>query len=331
MTRWARLRLVAAAATIAIGTAACGGATSIVDPKGSEASRIAGVWWLMFGLAAGVYVVVAGFIVYAATRGRRTGGRASRLDDNWLIWIGGILAPLVILAVLAVVTVNTTSALRNPSRDALHIEVGGQLWWWSVRYPETNFETANEIHIPTGQPIDLILRSDNVIHSFWVPELAGKEDVVPGQTNHLRFTADHPGRYTGRCAEFCGLQHGHMGIEVVVQTPGEFGRWMAQHSTVAREPASEAAATGQVVFQRLACAGCHTIAGTTATGKVGPDLTDVGGRRLLGAGIVENTPENMRKWIRDAPDLKPGVVMPAFGNLSDGDLSALTAYLESLK
>jgi cytochrome c oxidase subunit II len=331
VTLTARARLVGSVALVAVGAGACGGETSIVDPKGSEASRIAGVWWLMFGLAAGVYVVVAGCIIYAATRGRRRHGEESRLDHNRLIWIGGIAAPFAILAVLAVVTVDTTSALRNPSRDALHVEVGGELWWWSVRYPATNFETANEIHIPVGQPIDLTLRSDNVIHSFWVPELAGKEDVIPGQVNHLRFTADHPGRYAGRCAEFCGLEHAHMGIEVVVQTPGQFGRWMARHSTVAREPASEEAATGAVVFQRLACAGCHTIAGTPATGKVGPALTDVGARQLLGAGTVENTPENMRKWIRDAPGLKPGIVMPAFGSLSDTDLSALTAYLESLK
>ncbi len=326
-----RARLLAAAALVAVATAACGGAGSIVDPKGSEASRVAGVWWLMFGLAAGVYVVVAGFIIYAATRGRRQRGRESQLRDNLLIWIGGIVAPLAILLVLAVVTVDTTSALRNPSANELKVTVAGKLWWWAVHYQDAGFTTANELHIPTGRPIDITLRSDNVVHSFWVPQLAGKEDVIPGQPNHLRFTADEPGRYAGRCAEYCGLQHAHMGFEVVVQTPGEFGRWLAQHSTVAREPASEEAATGQVAFQRLACAGCHTIAGTPADGTVGPDLTDVGERRLLGAGTVENTPDNMRKWIRDAPSFKSGIVMPSFRSLSDHDLSALTAYLESLK
>jgi cytochrome c oxidase subunit 2 len=326
----ARLRLFAAAAFVAATAAACGGARSIVDPKGSEASRIAGVWWLMFGLAAGVYVVVAGFILYAATRGRRAGTH-TRLNDNWLIWIGGIVAPFVILVVLAVVTVNTTSALRNPSHDELRIDVVGKLWWWAVRYPTATFDTANEIHIPVGQPIDIRLTSDNVIHSFWVPELAGKEDLIPGQTNHLRFTADHTGRFAGECAEFCGLQHAHMGFEVVVQTPGDFGRWLAQHTPTARDPASEEAATGAVVFQRLACSGCHTIAGTAATGKVGPDLTDVGERRLLGAATITNTPKNMSQWIRDAPSIKSGIGMPSFRSLSDADLSALTTYLESLK
>ncbi len=331
MSRGPRVRLVLCAVAVATATAACGGASSIVDPKGSEASRIAGVWWLMFGLAAGVYVVVAGFILYASTRGRRAKARESRLDENRFIWIGGVIGPLLILLVLAVVTVNTTNALRRASPDELHVEIDGNLWWWAVRYPGTGITTANELHLPAGQPIDLALHSDNVIHSFWVPELAGKEDVIPGQTNHLRFTADHPGSYLGVCAEFCGLQHGHMGFEVIVQTPGDFGRWMAQRSVPPREPASEEAATGQVVFQRMACAGCHTIAGTSATGTVGPDLTDVGARRRLGAGVVENTPATMRAWIHDASSIKPGVVMPSFRSLSDRDLSALTAYLESLR
>src|SRR5207249_1675576 len=173
-------------------------------------------WWLMFGLAAGVYVVVAGFILYASTRGRRAGAGSSRLHDNWFIWLGGVVVPFLILVVLAIVTVQTTSALRNPSRDALHVEVVGELWWWSVRYPATDVATANEIHLPAGQPVEITLKSDNVVHSFWVPELAGKEDLIPGQTNHLEFTADHVGRYTGRCAEYCGLQHAHMGFDVVV-------------------------------------------------------------------------------------------------------------------
>ena len=331
MRRHARVALGAAALVVALVTAGCGGASSIVDPKGSEASRIAGVWWLMFGLAAGVYVVVAGFIIHAATRGRRKNGRESRLDENRMIWLGGVVGPLVILLVLAVVTVDTTRALRRASPDELHIQLDGRLWWWSVRYPATGVTTANELHLPVGQPVDLALRSDNVIHSFWVPELAGKEDVVPGQTNHLRFTADRTGDYLGVCAEFCGLQHGHMGFEVIVQTPGEFGRWMARHSTPQLEPASQEAATGQLVFQRMACAGCHTIAGTAATGTVGPDLSDVGSRHRLGAGTVQNTPANLRDWIRDAPSLKPGIVMPSFRSLSDQDLAALTAYLESLK
>jgi cytochrome c oxidase subunit 2 len=316
---------------VAVGVVAagCGGAHSIVDPKGSEADRVAGVWWLMFGLAAAVYVVVAGCILYAATRGRRRRPQ-SRLQDNWFIWIGGVIVPFLILVVLAVVTVDTTSALRTSSPGALRIDVVGKLWWWEVRYPGRGIVTANEIHIPRGTPIDLHLTSDNVIHSFWVPQLAGKMDTIPGQPNDLEFTADKVGRYQGRCAEFCGLQHAHMGVDVIVDTPADFGRWLARRERVPLEPASEEAASGQLVFQREACAGCHTIRGTDAQGTLGPDLTDVGSRALLGAGAIENTPQNMRAWIRDAPAIKPGVQMPSFGSLSDRDVAALAAYLESL-
>jgi cytochrome c oxidase subunit 2 len=326
-----RPRLVALAVLVGATVAGCGGGRSLLDAKGSEADRVASVWWLMFGLAAAVYVLVAGFIVYAATRGRRKGGEPSRLPEHRFIWIGGVLAPLVILAVLAVVTVDTTSALRTSSRGELRIDVVGKLWWWEVRYPGTGVVTANEIHVPRGTPIDLHLTSDNVIHSFWVPQLAGKMDTIPGQPNDLDFTADTVGRYLGQCAEFCGLQHAHMGVEVVVDTPADFGRWLARRERVPLEPVSEDAARGQLVFQREACAGCHTIRGTSASGKVGPDLTDVGSRARIGADTLLNTPENMRKWIRDAQSFKSGISMPSFGSLSDADVAAVTAYLESLK
>jgi cytochrome c oxidase subunit 2 len=311
--------------------AGCGGGRSLLDAKGSEADRVASVWWLMFGLAAAVYVVVAGFIVYAATRGRRRAGEPSRLDEHRFIWIGGVLAPLVILAVLAVVTVDTTSALRTASPHELRIDVVGKLWWWEVRYPGTAVVTANEIHVPRGTPIDLHLTSDNVIHSFWVPQLAGKMDTVPGQPNDLRFTADDVGRFRGQCAEFCGLQHARMGVEVVVDSPADFGRWLARRERVPSEPVSEEAATGQLVFEREACAGCHAVRGTSAQGAVGPDLTDVGSRARIGADTLLNTPENLRAWIRDAQSFKSGISMPSFRSLSDADVAALVTYLESLK
>jgi cytochrome c oxidase subunit 2 len=329
--RRGRVRIVVLGIAIGAVVAGCGGARSIVDPKGSEASRIAGVWWLMFGLASAVYVVVAGCILYAATRGRRRGSQPSRLREHWLIWIGGVIVPFVILMVLAVVTVDTTSALRTASPGALRIDVVGKLWWWEVRYPGTGVTTANEIHIPQGTPIQLHLTSDNVIHSFWVPELAGKMDTIPGQPNDLDFTADTVGTYQGQCAEFCGLQHAHMGVAVVVQTPADYGRWLARRERAPLEPASEEAARGELVFQREACAGCHTIRGTDATGTVGPDLTDVGSRARLGAETILNTPKGMQRWIRDAQAIKPGISMPAFGDLSDADVSALTTYLESLQ
>jgi cytochrome c oxidase subunit 2 len=324
-----RLRTVGAA--VAVGALASGCGQGILGRKGSESDKVANVWWLMFGLAAAVYLVVAGCILFAAMRGRRRRSREPRLHETAFIWIGGVIVPAVILAVLAVVTVRTTSALRDASPGELRVDVAGKLWWWEVRYPGTGVASANEIHLPQGRPVRIHLTSDNVIHSFWVPELAGKMDTIPGQPNDLRFTAEKVGRYQGVCAEYCGLQHAHMAVDVIVQTPAEFGRWLAQQRQPPLEPASEEAATGQVIFQREACAGCHTIRGTTATGKVGPDLTDLGARRTLGAGAALNTRPNLEHWIRDPEDVKPGVLMPSFGSLSDHDVAALAAYLESLE
>jgi len=304
---------------------------SIITPKGSEADRIAGVWWLMFGLATFVYVVVAGLIVYATVRGRRRRARTSNLREDAFIWIGGVAAPVLILFVLAVVTVHTTEALRRPARDALSVDIEGKDWWWGVSYPGTHIVTANEVHLPVDRPVDLRLTSDNVIHSFWVPELAGKQDVIPGQPNHLTFTPEATGTFVGRCAEFCGLQHAHMEIRVIVQTPADFGRWQARQEATRTEPVSDEAAAGAAVFQAQACAGCHTVRGTNANGTVGPDLTDFGERQTIGAGLLENNPRNLADWIRDAPSLKPGTIMPSFHSLSDRDVQQIVAYLESLR
>lgn len=325
-----RVARVGTLVVLAVLLSGCG-AGSIVDPKGSEARKVAGIWWISFGLAALVYVVVAGLILFAATRGRRHEGAESRLHEHAFIWIGGVAAPLVILLVIAGLTVATTDALRRNEPGELRVHVAGELWWWSVEYPGTGIVTANELHLPVGRPVDIRLTSDNVIHSLWVPELAGKEDAIPGQPNHLRFTPESTGEYVGRCAEYCGIQHAHMALRVIVESPADFARWTTRRTAVSAEPASEDAATGAVVFQREACAGCHTIRGTPAAGTVGPDLTDVGQRRTLGAGVVENTPEHLAEWIRDAPSLKPGIQMPSFHSLSDREVRAVVAYLESLR
>ena len=328
-----KLRHAAAFAWVlaaAIGVSACSNSTSAVDAHGSEARHIAGLWWLMFGLAAGVYVVVAGFIIVAAIRGRRGAPRRSRISQSMFITVGGVLVPTLILLVLAVVTVTTTGALRKAGSNPVRIEVAGERWWWSVRYPGRQIVTANELHIPVGQPVEIGLTSDNVVHSFWVPELAGKVDTIPGQRNMLRFTADKAGTYLGVCAEFCGIQHAHMGFRVIAQSPGAFERWATAHSEPPREPASELAANGALRFQRLPCAGCHTIRGTQAQGRVGPDLTDFGSRAGIGAGAVENNSRNLARWVQHAQSIKPGALMPDL-TLSDDDVHALVAYLESLR
>jgi cytochrome c oxidase subunit 2 len=201
--------------------AACGNdkSPSALDAHGDEAKRIAGVWWLMFGLAAVVYVVVAGFVIAASLRGRhvKAEDRERTIRDDLFIWAGGIIVPIAILALLAVVTVHTGAALRNPKAGELRVEVVGERWWWRVRYTDPNFETANEIHLPVGRPVAIGLSSDNVIHSFWVPQLASKVDTVPGQHNVLRFTPQKVGVYRGLCAEFCGIQHAKMQFLVIVE------------------------------------------------------------------------------------------------------------------
>jgi len=332
-------KVVGAATTAIVVLAGCGTSRSpsTLDPKGSEARDIAGVWWLMFGIAAAVYLVVAGLIVYAIRRRRAADPpdvtadepALRRFDDRMITW-GGVVVPLIILLVLAVVTVRTTNALRKPEPNALRIDVVGKRWWWAVTYPSIHFATANDIHLPAGRPIEIHLTSDNVIHSFWVPQLAGKLDTIPGQDNVLRFRAQAPGTYAGECAEFCGIQHAHMGFTVIVQKAGDFDRWLAQHEKPALEPASELAAEGQVAFNTQPCAGCHTIAGTEAQGILGPDLTDIGERPTLGAGAAVNDPKHLARWIADAPSLKPGVLMPQI-TMSAADTRAIVAYLQSLE
>jgi cytochrome c oxidase subunit 2 len=320
----------------ALALAACSDdSPSALDGKGPEARRIAGVSWLMFGLAAVVYVLVAGFNVMAIVRGRRRpaddANPARQPKDDTFICFGGIVAPVVILAVLAVVTIRTTQDLRAVEQGELRIQVAAKRWWWDVRYPDAGVATANEIHIPAGRPIDIELTSDNVIHSFWVPELAGKVDTIPGQVNHLRLKAVEPGTYRGACAEYCGIQHANMSYLVIADPPAEFDRWLTRRSSSAGlTPGSEQAARGQVVFNRESCAGCHAVRGTQATATVGPDLSNFGERQSIGSLTVPNTPENLSRWVAEPEKVKPGNLMPPTA-LSPDDLAAVVAYLEGLK
>lgn len=305
---------------------------SIVHTHGSEARDVAHIWWLMFGLATAVYVVVAALVIVAVVRGRRRGRAldADRREDHW-IWWGGIVFPAVILAVIAVVTVTTTRNLRTSERDELRIEVTGRRWFWDVRYPDSGVTTANEIHVPTDRPLDFVLRTDDVVHSFWVPQLAGKVDMVPDHANHLRVKVLTAGTYRGFCAEYCGVQHARMDFVVIAQPRADFERWLARRaSSAGAEPASELAAQGERVFLRESCAGCHTVKGTGAAGTYGPELSDIGARDWLGAVTVHNTPENMRRWITDSQEIKPGNLMPRIP-LGDDDVTAIVAYLEGLK
>ena len=309
---------------------ACGNdsSPSILDPQGTEARHLEGVWWLLFGLAAAVYAVVAGLILFAIVRGRRREEpRPSRLNDNAFVVLGGLVVPLAILLVVAVVTVRGTTAVRQPEAGALRIDVRAHDWWWEVRYPTTGIVTANEIHVPVGRQVAVRITTADVIHSFWVPQLAGKLDAVPGQDNVLRFTAERAGVYRGECAEFCGIQHANMNFLVVAEDATRFGQWEQTQVQGAGLPTDDKSERGRLVFERESCAGCHTIKGTSARGTVGPDLTHVGSRRTLGAATVPNTRANLSAWIADAQALKPGNLMPPI-ELSPDDLAALVHYLQ---
>jgi cytochrome c oxidase subunit II len=295
-----------------------------LDPKGPDAQSIASVAWLMFGMAAAVYVVVAGFIIMGALRGNK----ASRISDNAFIWVGGLFAPIAILAILAVVTVKTTDTLRTPDPNPLKIEVTGYQFWWAVEYPDEKVTTANEIRVPAGRPVEVGLHSKDVLHSFWVPELAGKVDTVPGQRNVIRFTADKPGEYRGQCAEFCGLQHAKMAFLVIAEEPGAYERWLIRQQRPRSGPSTEREAAGEQVFMRSSCAGCHTIRGTEARGTLGPDLSDFGSRRTLGAVATPNTKGNLAGWIENSQSIKPGNLMPPV-QLEPDELLNLLDYLEN--
>jgi cytochrome c oxidase subunit 2 len=312
--------------------AACSSkAPSITNPKGNEAHTVSGIWWLMCGMASAVYLIVGGFIVVAAFRGRRTEeGKPSRIRDSTFIVFGGLVVPAVILLVLGASVVYASNNLRQPEKNPLRIEVVGKRWWWAVSYPGQGVTTANEVHVPVGRPLEIGLDSDNVIHSFWVPQLGGKVDLIPGQHNIWRVTATQAGTYRGECAEYCGLEHARMNFLVVAQPAAEFDAWVVRHQAAPTGPSDQLAATGQMVFLREACAGCHTIRGTTATGTIGPDLTDIGSRQALGANTVPNTDAYLGGWIVNSQTIKPGNLMPPIP-LNSKDLQALIAYLRSLK
>jgi cytochrome c oxidase subunit 2 len=281
-------------------------------------------------IVCGVCLVVLALLAGALVRKRPSAppGQVSREGDGlkWLfIGTGVSAAVLVGMAVYAVVALN---AVAFPSRQpVLVIKVTGYDWWWKADYGD--FVTANEIHIPAGQPVKIELESGDVIHAFWVPQLAGKTQMIPGRHNSQWLQADRPGVYRGQCTQFCGLQHAHMAFEVVAQSPKAFAMWRAAQVRPAQPPADMAAQAGEAVFMTH-CANCHMIRGADARGDHGPDLTHLQSRHLIAAGTMTNTPEHLKAWISNPQVFKPGVNMPATP-LSHDDLDHLTTYLTGLK
>jgi cytochrome c oxidase subunit 2 len=254
----------------------------------------------------------------------------SRASNRFIV-INGIAIPAIILSIVFGLNLNTLTALAPGNVEpALTIEVIGHRFWWEVRYPHHEVVTANEIHIPTGARVELRLSSQDVIHSLWIPELNGKADLIPGQTNRMYLYTDRAGEYHAACAELCGVQHAFMLLHVVAQPPDEFDAWIAQQQQPAPQPADEIALRGQQIFLGSACVYCHTIEGTSASGVIGPNLTHLASRKSLGAGVVPNTRGNLAGWLIDSQGIKPGNEMPPI-YLQGDDLQALLTYLETLQ
>jgi cytochrome c oxidase subunit 2 len=319
---------------LALGLAGCGGDQSTLAPQSRSAKDISQLWWVMLVGSAIVFAVVVMLVLIGIARNRARRGEpvTRRSAGTRLIVIGGAVAPAVVLTALFVATVQAlppTAAARG-GRGDLRVEVTGRQWFWDVDYPGQHFRTANEIHIPVGEPVSFGLRTDDVVHSFWVPRLNRKVDMIPGQTNHVVLEADRPGTYRGQCAEFCGVGHANMAFVVVAQTRSAFAAWVAQQRKPPPAPASADLEAGQQVLLGSSCVYCHTISGTNATGRVGPDLTHVGSRRMLAAGTIVNGPGALAGWILDPQHVKPGNRMPPT-NLTGPELQALVDYLLSLK
>jgi cytochrome c oxidase subunit 2 len=308
---------------------------SFLRTYGFVADREAWLGWILLGIAAVAVLVVSVLVVAGALRRGRPEAVRIEQEREGLRWIviGGIVVPSLVLVVVLVLAVATQAAIATPAGAALTVRVTGRQWWWEVRYldrsPSLITTTANEIHIPVGRPVRLEVVSGDVIHSFWIPELAGKTDLIPGQENVMWLQADRPGVYHGQCAEYCGLQHAKMAMEVVAEPPAAFARWLERQRAPAATPAGNGAAAGARVFATTACALCHTVRGTMAGGRLGPDLTHLAGRRTIAAGTVANTRGNLLGWIENPQAFKPGTLMPAVP-LAGRQLDDLTTYLQSL-
>jgi cytochrome c oxidase subunit 2 len=334
MARWAP-----AAAVAMLALSGCGflqGRQSVLDPAGPVAQGQLGLIESSFWIMIEIFIVVSAVLVVALIRFRARPGQTelppqvhgdNRLEFLWTI------VPALLLALLAVGTVKQSFADAGSPLvpHSMLVQVTGHQFWWAFTYPSLGVVTANELHVPVGQKIELALTSADVLHSFWVPRLAGKTDLVPGKINYIWFQADKPGLYYGQCAEFCGTGHADMRLIVDAQTPAKFNQWVATMSHPVSTPTTALAKEGEKLFGTIGCSTCHTVGGTTFAGAVGPSLTDLTGRLMIASNTYPNTPKNLYNWVHDAPSMKPGVLMPSFSYLKAPQVKALVAFLESLK
>ncbi len=311
----------------------CAGIQSALEPTGDEAERINVLSWLLILFSTAVLVGVCAIAAAALF-----GGDAlrARISGERLVVGGGIIFPILSLSLL----LSYGFYLMGPGSPVVHtdgglrIEVEGKRWWWRVTYVDENgrrIESANEIRLPVGQPVEIALTSADVIHSFWVPKLAGKLDMIPGRTNRMTLHVTEAGISRGQCAEYCGGPHAFMAFFVVAMPEDEFATWLEREAADAQPPSGAEAVTGQALFQSSGCVACHRIRGTIALGTIGPDLTHVGSRHSLAAATLENEPAAFARWIRDSQHVKPENLMPSFEIFTVSELNQLAIYLDQLR
>jgi len=311
--------------------------TTIFAPASTPADAIAGLSMLVLGMTGVIFAVVSGLLVYTLVRFRTTrhdGPEPAQVYGSNQVEIAWTVVPMLIVVVLFLATARVITRVQSAGRPdgALQVVAIGHQFWWEYRYPGLNVVTANELHVPVSgtrreTPTFITLLSADTDHSFWIPRLAGKTDLIPNRINSTWIEPTETGLYLGQCAQYCGTQHAKMLLRVYVDSRDAFDVWVRQQRQPAREQLD--VGEGQHVFQRTSCINCHTIAGTRASGQFGPDLTHVMSRDTIASGVIPNTLENLRRWIRNPDDIKPGSRMPAM-NLSDQELDAVTAYLASL-
>jgi cytochrome c oxidase subunit 2 len=294
------------------------------------------VFFVSLMVCVAVFVATAGLLVYTVWRFRARGGEEAtplvHTHGNLKIELALIGVVFLLLLIIAVPNMRALFAASTPpaGEEVLPVQVTGHQWWWAFAYPSLGVVTANELHIPVGRAVQLHLRAADVIHSFWIPRLAGKMDLIPNQDNQMWLKADKPGVYVGQCAEFCGVSHAHMGFRVVAQEAADFAAWVQTQQQPAPAPGTALAAQGAQLFIQKGCLACHAIAGTLAQGVVGPNLTHMGSRQTLAAGMLPNTPDHLARWLKDPQAVKPASLMPNLG-LDDDTIAALVAYLQGLK
>jgi cytochrome c oxidase subunit 2 len=304
-----------------------------LDPQSPQARVIFNLGIVSTVIFVLIFVIVAGTIVYAMLRFRGLNGQTDpeQIQENKIVEITWTLIPFLIVLFLFALTLRAMNRVEPPPPPSPDLVVTGHQFWWQVDYPRSGATTANEIHIPAGKPLSVLLESKDVLHEFWVPKLTRKMSNVPGQPNHVWLQADKPGTYIGQCSEFCGTQHAWMRIVVVADEPAQFEQWQQTQLRAAQSPGGGPALKGQELFQTLSCINCHAIHGVAgAESRVAPDLTHVGSRKQLASGMIDNTPGNMRLWLKSPQHIKPGALMPDF-TLTEEQLDQLAGYLSSLQ